>query len=123
MRDKTYLGDEIPGKQNFPQIHDIFTNNSFSVFHNKMSELSENVLTRFFLQDTEPRRFLSHVNATHPSFPLTRGCFAPSIFPHTWAHRASKTPTFCASRKTPTGENSPENDLNLTSECTQKILE
>ena len=46
MRDKTYLGDEISGKQNFPQIHDIFTKNSFSVFPSKMSELSENVLTR-----------------------------------------------------------------------------
>ena len=59
MRDKTYLGDEIPGKQNFPQIHDIFTKNSFSVFPSKMSELSENVLTRQepFMRPREPENF------------------------------------------------------------------
>ena len=59
MRDKTYLGDEIPGKQNFPQIHDIFTKNSFSVFPSKMSELSENVLTREQLSTFLEIRFCS----------------------------------------------------------------
>ena len=57
MRDKTYLGDEIPGKQNFPQINDIFTKNFFSVFPSKMSELSENVLTRVLGQIGEGGRF------------------------------------------------------------------